>query len=1181
MIKRLTLIIACIGICTTTVLKGQQKQLDLARTYLEHKADELGLSPEDIQDYFVTDQYTSSHNGVTHIYLQQRFGGISIRNAQINIHIWKNQAVKINSSFVAQLQAKVHSTIPATSAEQAILTAAKSIDVELALPLVQLKTQAGTEAKSIFMDAGISSSAIPVELELISNSVGGLQLAWKTEIASKKGEHHWHLWVDAISGKIIEKSDQVIHCNWRITDGLEDQIIRRNSQMRNSLQGVDYEVVDVPSFVSVSKVLSAEEYDVFPLPIESPNHGQRTTVSAPADSIASPFGWHDTDGMPGAEFTITRGNNVWAQENQDGDPSSVGQSPDGGPNLHFNAPYNPGQGPASNVDAATTNLFYWNNIIHDVCYQYGFDEVSGNFQENNYGKGGNDGDFVNAFSQDGRGTNNAFFFSPPDGNSGQMAMFLFTSDEPANYLTVNTPESISGTYQSVVASFGGAVPDTMLTARIIPVDDGSGSLFGCDSLINDSLLMGNFALMDRGTCSFIQKIQNAQDAGAVAAIVVNDQPGPPFSMGGGVSNTITIPSIMVSQADGNAIKAALASDSVIATLLDPGNLNGKDAAFDNGIIAHEYGHGVSIRLTGGPSVSSCLFNDEQAGEGWSDFLGLVMTAKASDTGPKRRGVGTFSLGEATNGNGFRQYAYSTDMSINPHTYDDVKNQRFGSFVSVHGVGSVMCAMLWEMYWGLVDEYGFDPDLYYGSGGNNIAIQLVLDGMKLQPCLPGFVDVRDAILLADEINYNGANKCIIWKAFAKRGLGFSASQGSSNDITDGVEAFDLPPECTTLIVEKTTSYEGIFPGSPIPYTLFVQNKTDGQVTQAIVTDTLPDGTSFVEGSSSCNVSVANGIVTFDLGTIPAGGSVSCDFKIKVDPTAEFSTFSFFNDIEAGANGFVVLNQQGQTKWELSTSSPRSGSTSWFVANDTLTNDQVLQLPSMNLSGNPTLTFWHQYNTESRFDGGVIEILPTSQGNQWVDLGPYIINNGYTDTLVGINPIGQRPAFTGRSRGYIQTKIALDSFVNQLVFIRFRFISNAANQAEGWWIDDISIGNLKTISNTACVSSTETQAYCSTQAVETVIFENWATAVEPIEAYQAVSIFPNPATKYLSIGLETADGESLFIKIINLHGQEVFRREWEVNPGENRMNLDIAALARGVYSVEIMGKSGRLVRKVILN
>ena len=137
------------------------------------------------------------------------------------------------------------------------------------------------------------------------------------------------------------------------------------------------------------------------------------------------------------------------------------------------------------------------------------------------------------------------------------------------------------------------------------------------------------------------------------------------------------------------------------------------------------------------------------------------------------------------------------MGMNPHTYDDI------SGVSVpHGVGSIWAAMLWEMTWGLVangSQSGLDLDIYNGSGGNNLAMQLVTDGLKLQPCSPGFVDGRDAILVADQNLTGGQNQCVIWEAFAKRGLGYSAVQGSSNNNGDGTEAFDMPPTCQTLDV----------------------------------------------------------------------------------------------------------------------------------------------------------------------------------------------------------------------------------------------------------------------------------------------------------------------------------------------------------------------------------------------
>jgi len=228
-----------------------------------------------------------------------------------------------------------------------------------------------------------------------------------------------------------------------------------------------------------------------------------------------------------------------------------------------------------------------------------------------------------------------------------------------------------------------------------------------------------------------------------------------------------------------------------------GSVGDRDGDFDNGVIAHEYGHGISNRLTGGPGASGCLGNQEQMGEGWSDFFGMILTIEPGDAGTDSRGMGTWLVGQLANGPGIRSQPYDTDD--NTYTYDSIKTE-----VAPHGVGSVWAMMLWEMTWDLIGEEGFNADVYNGTGGNNIALSLVIEGLKLQPCSPGFVDGRDAILLADQNLYGGAYSCLIWEAFARRGLGFSASQGSTGSKADGTEAFDLPPGLGTPVLDTVSS-----------------------------------------------------------------------------------------------------------------------------------------------------------------------------------------------------------------------------------------------------------------------------------------------------------------------------------------------------------------------------------------
>jgi hypothetical protein len=138
--------------------------------------------------------------------------------------------------------------------------------------------------------------------------------------------------------------------------------------------------------------------------------------------------------------------------------------------------------------------------------------------------------------------------------------------------------------------------------------------------------------------------------------------------------------------------------------------------------------------------------------------------------------------------------YSTNTAINNATYALTNNT--GSISEPHGIGFVWCTMLWDMSWAFIDTYGYDLNLYTGTGGNNMAMALVIEALKLQPCSPGFIDGRDAILAADLALNGGANTCLIWNVFAARGLGLSADQGNTNSRSDQSEAFDIPLGITT-------------------------------------------------------------------------------------------------------------------------------------------------------------------------------------------------------------------------------------------------------------------------------------------------------------------------------------------------------------------------------------------------
>jgi hypothetical protein len=181
----------------------------------------------------------------------------------------------------------------------------------------------------------------------------------------------------------------------------------------------------------------------------------------------------------------------------------------------------------------------------------------------------------------------------------RKAQWIF--EPPPPRVVIDAPSSAAGTYEAVAASFGPDAPTAGLAGNVVLVNDGSGSPSeGCSPLVG--FPAGSIALIDRGNCPFTQKVSNAQAAGAVAAIVANNVGGPPTSMGGS-DPSITIPSVMISQADGATVKAGLPATGSVhgAPPLDPSRVVVESLAW-----GHEGGNDISVELVDPGSPNSPL-----------------------------------------------------------------------------------------------------------------------------------------------------------------------------------------------------------------------------------------------------------------------------------------------------------------------------------------------------------------------------------------------------------------------------------------------------------------------------------------------------------------------------------------------------------------------------------------------
>ena len=122
--------------------------------------------------------------------------------------------------------------------------------------------------------------------------------------------------------------------------------------------------------------------------------------------------------------------------------------------------------------------------------------------------------------------------------------------------------------------------------------------------------------------------------------------------------------------------------------------------------------------------------------------------------------------------GIRSHPYSTSAETNPLRYSSI-----GGLNEVHDIGEVWANVLHVVYGALVEEYGFAEDARTNpdsEAGNSVWLHLFVDALAIQPCNPTLPTGRDAWIQADANRYGGANKCLLWKAFASRGLGQNAA-----------------------------------------------------------------------------------------------------------------------------------------------------------------------------------------------------------------------------------------------------------------------------------------------------------------------------------------------------------------------------------------------------------------------
>jgi large repetitive protein len=800
-----------------------------------------------------------------------------------------------------------------------------------------------------------------------------------------------------------------------------------------------------------------------------------------------------------ADATVSRGNNVDAYTDHDNSNNVNG----GDVRATFTAPgeldrvYDTALGPLASEDqemAAVTQLFYTINWLHDYWYDSGFDEAAGNAQQDNYGRGGQDNDWLRAEAQDAfndGASNNANMATPEDGLSPRMQMYVWDGKDLRSLLVGGSPDSL----QTGAATF--CPPSFDLTGAVVLANDGvSPTANACEDIVND--VAGKIALVDRGSCTFHEKAINAQAAGAIGMILANNQAGAPPDMPGGNFPDVSIPVLSITQADGAALKTAIAAGTVTVTMKREGGVQA-DGTIDNLVVAHEWGHYLHHRLV------LCGLNQCGAeSEGWGDFLALTTSVREGDDLDGTFADSVYASQAFTDAAyfGIRRMPYTVDMTKNPLTFRHIVqgeelpmgqplNLAYPDNAEVHNAGEVWCSMMFEGYVSILKQSKAATPKYSFDEARRRMADYVVAGMKLAPVEPTFTEQRDAIIAA-AYALDPEDAVLIAQGFAKRGAGSCAVSPPRESFTNEgvVESFDVAPavSITEVVIDDSViscDKDGV-----------VDANETGKVTVKLANN------GFIAAPDT-KIKVVSGMagVTFPSGaeaTIPmleGFATTEVTFEVQIDPKQKASSFldlTVTAENAAACNPNVVSKQAPRVHYDNTASSSatddfesdidvwsttggladevwskdeeETGNRLWHGVDYSSISDTALVTPALTVSDAESLviSFRHRHKFETSdgelWDGSVIEIT-TDGGATWGDISQYT-NPGYGGVIgnQAENPLSDRMGYTDTNAawpGYDTVSLDLGTaLAGKTVQLRFRIGTDQAASDEGWWIDDVA-------------------------------------------------------------------------------------------------------------------------------
>jgi len=809
-----------------------------------------------------------------------------------------------------------------------------------------------------------------------------------------------------------------------------------------------------------------------------------------------------------ANATVTTGNNVDAYADRSGGDGFTPNTNDVRASTTsaatFDRTYDTSQAPAVNqnqVMAAVTQLFYTTNYLHDYWYDSGFDEAAGNAQTNNFGRGGVGNDAMLAEAQDNSGTDNANMQAMADGESPIMQMYVWTGASSGS-ASLN---ALNQTFQVGVADFGPTNFNNMGVLSL--VNDGTNpNGDGCQAITNN--ITNRIALIDRGNCSFERKALNAQNAGATGVIIADNQGNaqpPPMGDDNNINTPINIPILSVTQAAGNILKQGMQAGNVTATMTRAGAAAvQRDGTIDNLIVAHEWGHYIHLRLV--PCGSNMCSAES---EGWGDFFAMHMSLREGDNLDGTYAIGTYATAALGDSGyfGIRRFPYSVDMAKNGLTFKHISDSSALPNVPTqdvpapnsesHNAGEIWATMMFESLVSMLkNSQGAGAPYTFEEARRRMA-NYVVQGMKLAPANPTFLEQRDAILAAAAAADVGDLK-IIANAFAKRGAGSCAVSPDTNstDYEGVIESFEVKAKISDLGAGVDDAIQSCDNDGKLDaqerghVNVELLNSGIADLTDAVVEVTasnpgvtFPNGNQaklatiapFATGKAALEVALDGSFsnidsVTFNVTVTSAQTCLSKTTLVEV-PYVHYdnkATSSATDTVESDIEVWTKTGPSADIFW--SRKLDVAPNHVWHGDDASEQSDTSLESPTIVAGPGPvSITLKHRWDFEVgpppmgggivNYDGAVLEIS-TNDGQSWQDITQYGANpyNG-TITDVSGNVLGNRQGFISKSPGhpaYTTTTLDLnDTIANQSFKLRFRIGTDPAAGETGWDIDEIAV------------------------------------------------------------------------------------------------------------------------------